>query len=121
MDKDLAKRLLIQAGIPTARSQTLHSPADLDVEALASELRFPMFVKPANMGSSVGVSRATNSSELRAAVDEAFLYDRKIIIEESISGREIECAVLGNRNPQASILGEILPSDGFYSYDAKYV
>ena len=80
-----------------------------------------MFVKPANMGSSVGVSKVHNENDFREAVSEAFKYDRKIIIEEFIKGREIECSVLGNEKPVASLVGEIITEDGFYSYNAKYI
>jgi D-alanine-D-alanine ligase len=81
----------------------------------------PVFIKPANMGSSVGISKVNNEAEKTAAVKEAFQYYTKIIIEEFIRGREIECAVLGNEKPIASVPGEIIPSHDFYSYDAKYI
>jgi len=127
MDKDVMKRLLRDAGIPVAPFRTLRSsdyrrsPASvlLDAEALG----YPLFVKPANLGSSVGISRVTGRAQLAAAIDKAFEYDAKILIEAAIVGREIECAVLGNDEPVASIAGEIAVNhpDGFYSYDAKYV
>jgi D-alanine-D-alanine ligase len=81
----------------------------------------PVFVKPANLGSSVGISKAAAPGDFARAVKEAFRYDNKILIEENISGREIECAVLGNANPKASIPGEIVTAHSFYSYDAKYL
>jgi len=88
---------------------------------IAPKLGFPVFVKPANMGSSVGIERVSGVEELISAVQRAFQYDVKILVEQNINGREIECAVLGNRKPMASIAGEIIPRDRFYSYDAKYI
>jgi D-alanine-D-alanine ligase len=81
----------------------------------------PFFVKPANMGSSVGVSKVSTQKEFSSALEEAFKFDRKIILEQNISGREIECAVLGNDNPKASVPGEVIVHDEFYSYDTKYI
>ena len=125
MDKDIAKRLLVEAGIPVARYQTFkkYQIADVSYAELSASLGATLFVKPSNAGSSVGISRATNEAEFKKAVEEAFLFDTKILIEELISGRELECAVLGNDEPDASAVGEILPSEehGFYSYDAKYI
>jgi D-alanine-D-alanine ligase len=85
------------------------------------ELGFPLFVKPSNGGSSVGVSRVTRADELPAAMEQAFGCDGTVIVEQGIDAREIECAVLGNERPRASVLGEIIPSREFYDYDAKYV
>ena len=127
MDKDVMKRLLRDAGIPLARFVTLrrHEYRRNPLAALASleALGFPLFVKPANLGSSVGVARVLSRSQLPAALQTAFEYDLKVIVEESIAGREIECSVLGNESPVASIPGEIIVThpDGFYSYDAKYL
>ncbi len=122
MDKDFAKRLLLVAGLQTADFEVLRKDYQKkDLEKITKKLGWPLFVKPANLGSSVGISRATNRRELTKAVSEAFLYDNKIIIEEEISGREIECSVLGNEMPIASVPGEIELSEGFYSYQAKYV
>jgi len=122
MDKDVMKRLFRDAGIPVGKFLTLKShepfPAFAEIE---TALGNPVFVKPANMGSSVGINKAHNEQEFSRAVKEAFLYDSKIIIEEFIRGREIECAVLGNENPAASIPGEIIPAHDFYSYNAKYL
>jgi len=122
MDKDVMKRLFRDAGMPIGKFLTLRShmppPSFPNVEA---ELGCPVFVKPANMGSSVGVSKVHGADEFSAAIGEAFQYDTKIIVEEYIQGREIECAVLGNENPVASVTGEITPSHEFYSYDAKYL
>jgi D-alanine-D-alanine ligase len=84
-------------------------------------LGLPVFVKPANLGSSVGISKVKNKSEFERAVKEAFEYDTKVIIEEAINGREIECSVLGNENPIASLPGEVIPKHEFYSYTAKYI
>ena len=80
-----------------------------------------MFVKPANLGSSVGVNKVVDKKSFKKALDEAFLYDRKILIERAVNGREIECSVLGNENPIASIPGEVIPHHEFYSYEAKYI
>lgn len=87
---------------------------------IAEKLEFPMFVKPSNSGSSVGINKANNISELREYIENAALYDNKILIEENIAGREIECAVLGNEDVEASVLGEVIAADTFYSFDAKY-
>jgi D-alanine-D-alanine ligase len=122
MDKDAMKRLLRDAQIPIGKFITLKShekiPPFAEVEAALGK---PVFIKPANMGSSVGISKVRNEGEYALALKDAFLYDRKIIIEEFISGREIECAVLGNEDPIASVPGEIIPTHDFYSYDAKYL
>ncbi len=125
MDKDVMKRLLREAGIPIGKFRTVHAyeRARLDCGAIIRELGLPLFVKPANLGSSVGISKAKDEPELMKAIDFAFKFDRKILIEEFIEGREIECAVLGNDKPEASIPGEIITGSQheFYSYDAKYV
>jgi len=89
---------------------------------LTKRLRFPLFVKPSNLGSSVGVSRATNQDSLSSAIDLAAEYDRKIVVEEGVVPcREIECAVLGNDDPKSSVPGEVIPSGDFYDYEAKYL
>ena len=123
MDKDVAKRLWRDAGIAVAKWKcvTKNDLADLNFESVKKELGLPMFVKPANAGSSVGVSKVTSAEEFKAALDEAFLFDRKVLIEEGIKGREIEVAVLGNENVIASVPGEVIPQDSFYSYKAKYI
>lgn len=122
MDKDVMKRLLRDAGIPIGKFICIKSheplPSFSEVKAV---LGTPVFVKPANMGSSVGINKVQNETEYTAAVKEAFLYDKKIILEENITGREIECGVLGNEEPIASIPGEITPTGDFYSYNAKYI
>lgn len=122
MDKDLSKRLLLQAGVKVANSMTLYSWSEQQptYEEVTAKLGTPVFMKPCNAGSSVGVSKIRNADEYAAGLLEAFRFDTKILIEEFIDGREIECAVLGNEYPKASILGEILPTQEFYSYDAKY-
>lgn len=123
MDKDITKRLLNKAGILTAKSFVFrfHERSKIKFVNITNELGLPLFVKPANAGSSVGISRVSSKEEFEKAVALAFEYDRKILIEEAIKGREIECAILGNENPIASLPGEIVPKDGFYSYKAKYL
>jgi len=121
MDKDVTKRLLMQEGISVVAT-AVHRVGDTepDYDALAKQLGQTLFVKPANLGSSIGVSKVANASELAQALGEAHSYDHKIIIERAIIGRELECAVLGNDDPKASILGEIKPGEVFYSYSDKY-
>lgn len=121
MDKDVMKRLLRDAGIPIGKFLTFKSGEKIDFTKTKKELGLPMFVKPANMGSSVGVSKARDEKEFTVAVAEAFKYDNKIIVEKNIKGREIECAILGNDKPIASVLGEVIVKADFYSYDAKYI
>lgn len=123
MDKDIAKRLLRDAGIPVAKFVTLtaKTAAQITFAELVAQLGVPFFVKPANSGSSVGVSKVRSSSEWTVAREEALRYDRKVLVEEFIRGREIEVAVLGNDDPQASVPGEIVPQHEFYSYTAKYL
>ncbi|WP_297206836.1 D-alanine--D-alanine ligase [uncultured Pluralibacter sp.] len=123
MDKDVTKRLLRDAGLAVAPFVTLtratrRSVSFADVEA---RLGLPLFVKPANQGSSVGVSKVSSAQEYDAAVALAFEFDHKVIVEQGIQGREIECAVLGNDEPQASTCGEIVLSSEFYAYDTKYI
>lgn len=89
-------------------------------QKITEKLEFPVFIKPSNSGSSVGINKATNLTELRECIEHASLFDNKILIEENINGREIECAVLGNDEVEASVLGEIIAADKFYSFDAKY-
>jgi D-alanine-D-alanine ligase len=117
MDKEVTKRLLVQRCVPVAdyfivrRGEPSFTP----------RFGFPMFVKPANLGSSVGISKARDEQELDAAVDLAFQYDSKVIVERGIIGREFECSVMGNGNPRAAIPCEILPSREFYDYEDKYI
>lgn len=123
MDKDMMKRILFQSELPTCQYIPVKYSelATLDVDHIIETLQLPCFVKPANMGSSVGISKANSKQALVDAINDAFKYDQKIIIEQNIEGQEIECAVLGNDNPKASIPGEIVTHHEFYSYEAKYV
>jgi D-alanine-D-alanine ligase len=121
MDKDVMKRLLRDAGISIGKFVTARYGEKLDFNKIKKELGLPLFIKPANMGSSVGISKVADEKTFKKAVTEAFGFDSKIVIEENILGREIECAILGNANPMASTLGEIVPKGEFYSYAAKYV
>jgi D-alanine-D-alanine ligase len=120
MDKEHTKRLCIERGLPVVEYIVQHRDA-LDPAAVEKKFAYPVFVKPVNLGSSVGVSRAANRIELEAALASAALYDRKVIIERAIVGQELECAVLGNDAPLASTPCEILPSRDFYDYDDKYL
>jgi D-alanine-D-alanine ligase len=126
MDKDVMKRLLRDAGIGIADFRTFaaHQRAGIAYDDLTAALGSPLFVKPANLGSSVGISKVASREELPAALDKAFRFDRKIVIEAAVIGREIEVAVLGNEAPKASVPGEVIgnaASHGFYSYEAKYL
>ncbi len=121
MDKDVAKRLLEQAGIPVAKFLVARNPRGLTFKKLRKQLGAPFFVKPANSGSSVGVHKVHTKKELATALADAFSYDHKILIEEAIVGREIEVSVLGNEEPRASVPGEVKPAHEFYSYVAKYI
>jgi D-alanine-D-alanine ligase len=123
MDKAKAKEVLAFHGIPQAHSRSIHESefAESTLTELIEVLGLPVFVKPANLGSSVGVSKAKSLSDLRAAIALAFSYDEWIVVEEAIEGREIECAVLGNLQPRASLPGEVRPKAEFYDYDEKYV
>ncbi|NWC86462.1 D-alanine--D-alanine ligase [Pseudomonas reactans] len=123
MDKDISKRLLRDAGIAVTPFITLtrSNAARTSFEAAVNKLGLPMFVKPANQGSSVGVSKVGDEAEYFAAVELALGFDEKVLVESAVKGREIECAVLGNENPIASGCGEIVVSSGFYSYDSKYI
>lgn len=121
MDKDVMKRLLRDAKIPIGKFLTVHEGEKLSFKTVTKTLGLPFFVKPANMGSSVGVSKVSKQSQFVSAVKEAFTFDRKVLLEENIPGREIECSVLGNDKPIASLPGEIIVHDEFYSYDAKYI
>ncbi len=121
MDKDVMKRLFREAGIPTPKFRSFNRHDEIDFEITKEQLGVPMFVKPANMGSSVGVTKALDRADFDAAVKSAFQYDDKILVEENIDGREIECSVLGNDQPIASIPGEVIPRHDYYSYEAKYL
>jgi D-alanine-D-alanine ligase len=123
MDKAVAKELMHGAGIPVAAWQTVRDVERTSGTAttLARDLGLPVFVKPANMGSSIGVSKATTVDGVDAALDAAFDFDDTAVVEEHVTGREIEVAVLGNDHPRASVPGEIVPSHDFYDYEDKYV
>ena len=123
MDKDVMKRLLKEAGIPIAKFMVFERSSEnkIDFRNIKSYLGLPFFVKPANLGSSVGVNKVKDKKQFEQFVKEAFEYDNKILFEEYIKGREIECSVLGNEQPIASVLGEVIPQHEFYSYDAKYI
>jgi D-alanine-D-alanine ligase len=120
MDKDVMKRLLRDGGIKIGKFLVFNSGDKINFLNVKKSLGMPVFVKPANLGSSVGIHKAKNEKELKSALKDAFLYDSKIIIEQNIIGREIECSVLGNEKPIASVPGEVVANEEFYSYDAKY-
>jgi D-alanine-D-alanine ligase len=131
MDKDVMKSLFRSAGLPIVKHVTVlrrtweREPKKVQ-KLVENKLKYPVFVKPANLGSSVGISKAHDRKELGTAIDEAARFDRKIVIEEGVGGkknkaREIECSVLGNDDPKASVAGEIVPIKEFYDYDAKYL
>lgn len=125
LDKDIAKRLLKAAGLPVARSVTIHEGAAPSLAALEDELGLPLFIKPARQGSSVGVRKVSASQEFGAALAEGFRHDKKLLAEEFVQGREIECSVLEDTEGGLFVSrpGEIVPAErhGFYSYDAKYI
>jgi D-alanine-D-alanine ligase len=123
MDKAMAKQVLAAAGIPQARHRAFadHQRTPGLPAQLADELGLPCFVKPANMGSSVGVTKARTVEDVRDAVEHALTYDEWVVVEEAIAGREIEVAVLGGTSPAASLAGEIVPGDDYYTYEDKYV
>ncbi|HXR40361.1 MAG TPA: D-alanine--D-alanine ligase family protein [Terracidiphilus sp.] len=131
MDKDVMKRLFAQARLPIVRHVTLLR-ADWEkqprkaIQQVEAALKYPVFVKPANLGSSVGISKAHDRSELGPALDLAAKYDRKLVVEQGVGGskaraRELEVGVLGNDDPKASVVGEIIPGKEFYDYEAKYL
>jgi D-alanine-D-alanine ligase len=126
MDKDVMKKLFCEAGLPVPpwvrvmRGDWEQDPAAVR-QLVEKKLRYPVFVKPANLGSSVGISKVHKRRELAEALNLAARYDRKILVEKGVDGREIECSVLGNDRPVASVPGEVIPINEFYDYDAKYV
>ena len=120
MDKPMTKRVCAQAGLPAVEYIVLTRGA-FDSDCVRLPFGFPVFVKPANLGSSVGITKANNCEALKRALDLAAQYDRKVIVERGINGREFECAVLGGDPPAASIPCEIIPSQEFYTYEDKYV
>jgi D-alanine-D-alanine ligase len=127
MDKDVMKRLCLERGLPVVdhvvvqRGHFRPPRKGYSTDDICSRLGYPMFVKPANLGSSVGITKAKSCEELRAALELAGEYDRKILIERAIEGREFECSVLGNDRPVAAIPCEIVPSREFYDYEDKYL
>ena len=126
MDKDVMKRLFRDAGLPVVPWELIlradwESHPGAVRKRIEKELRYPLFVKPVNMGSSVGISKVHHRRELAAALNLAAQYDRKILVEKGIDAREIECSVLGNDHPQASVPGEVVPVNEFYDYEAKYI
>ena len=126
MDKDVSKRLLKEGGVPivpwitVSREQWEREQSDVTTRILES-IRLPLFVKPSNAGSSVGITKVKAEEQLNESIARAFLYDRKILVEKAVDCREIECSVIGNHSPEASVLGEVIPRHEFYSYEAKYI
>ena len=126
MDKDVARRLLTAAGIQAVRTVCVRkhdyfaNAAQVEAQ-LCQEFQFPFFIKPANAGSSVGVHKVKSADQLAPALTDAFEFDLKVLVENAIDARELECAVLGNNSPRASIVGEVIPRHEFYSYEAKYL
>ena len=126
MDKDVCKRLLKAEDIPvvpwlSVRREDFDQNPNGIIEKAVKDLGLPFFVKPANMGSSVGVHKIKNIGEANSQILDSFKYDNKILIEKAVEARELECSVLGNHNPKASIVGEVIPQHEFYSYEAKYI
>ncbi len=123
MDKDITKQLAINAGVPTGKFLVLRKGETIKYEDVVKELGNNFFVKPASLGSSVGIAKIKNVIEFTEAIDKAFLHDTKLLLEEGIIGREIECSVLGNKNLRFSILGEVISNarHEFYSFKAKYI
>ncbi len=123
MDKDVMKRLFRDSSLPVGGFNVFysHEKEDISYDEVVKNLGLPLFIKPANMGSSVGINKIRNREEFYNGITEAFCFDNKILIEEFIEGREIECAVLGNDYPIASVAGEICAHQDFYSYNAKYI
>jgi D-alanine-D-alanine ligase len=119
MDKDVMKRVCRDRGLPIVEYVVV-SREQIEADTVTCDFPFPMFVKPANLGSSVGISKAHDCAELRAALKTAAQYDRKVIVEQGIAGREFECSVLGNEDPAAAMPCEVLPSREFYDYEDKY-
>lgn len=125
MDKAVTNTICDIIGVDQAKwaafTQYEYENSLVDLDAIVARLGFPIFVKPANAGSSVGISKVKNKDELLAALKKAFENDKKAVLEETVVGRELECAVMGNEAPVASCIGEILPEADFYDYDAKYI
>jgi D-alanine-D-alanine ligase len=126
MDKHMTKQLLLQAGLATPEFiavQRVDWKRDREkvLEMVQKKFKMPVFTKPANSGSSVGIRKAHDAQELHVCLDEAFTYDSKAVVEEGIVGRELECSVLGNESPRASIVGEVIPGGEYYDYAEKYL
>ena len=126
MDKAIAKHVLAAAGIPQlpwllVTRRDVQENAELVADRLEEQIGFPCFAKPANLGSSVGISKVASRRELVPALHEAAYYDRRIVVEKGVDARELELAVLGNEEPIASVAGEVVPRGGFYDYNAKYI
>lgn len=120
MDKEVTKRQLRDAGLPIVPFRVIRYGQHLAFEDATAALGLPLFVKPANSGSSVGTSKVEDEAQFTDAVTEAFNYDNKVLVETAVTGREIECAVLGNDEPRATTPGEVVSTAAFYTYDAKY-
>jgi len=123
MDKELMKAVFAAAGLPQVEYLVLRDDGctgPLAIAAVEGRLDYPVFVKPCNLGSSVGMTKAHDRGELGPALELASRYDRKVIVEAAVDGRELECAVLGNEQPRASLPGEVVPGNEFYDYEAKY-
>jgi D-alanine-D-alanine ligase len=121
MDKVFAKRLLREAGIPHAAGRGIHRDENPSFQEFETAYGLPLFVKPANLGSSVGISVVSNAADFSEALENAFRYDHMVVVEEAIAGKEVECGVLGDTSPIASVVGQVEPKHGFYSYEAKYL
>jgi D-alanine-D-alanine ligase len=126
MDKDFMKRIFVHAALPVApylvvNSKSLENEFNAVKEAVARDLGYPVFSKPANLGSSVGVCKIHGEDEFEKSIRYSAQFDHKILIEKGINAREVECAILGNGAPQASVVGEVIPAHEFYDYDAKYI
>jgi D-alanine-D-alanine ligase len=126
LDKAMMKAAFSAAGLPQApwllvRRAEWQADSASQIARIEAQLQYPVFVKPANMGSSVGITRATDRATLAQGIDEAARYDRRIVVEQGINAREIEVSVLGNDEPEASVAGEIVPSNEWYDYEAKYL
>lgn len=122
MDKEVMKRLLAEANIPNARYMLLTPHKNTKYDEIVAKLGSPFFIKPANAGSSVGVHKIKSAEEFSTKLKDAFQFDNKVLAEEFIQGREVECSVMGhNHDPKASLPGEVIPQHEFYSYEAKYI
>ena len=126
MDKLICKTIYSEIGLPqvsycSTNRWTFRKNQEEELNEIEDKLNYPIFVKPANLGSSVGISKATNREELLAGINEALIYDSRIVLEQGIDAREIEVAVLGNEEVKASIAGEIKPAKDFYDYEDKYI